>query len=35
MLPSNITPEQLQEIAFNNLSNNVQYRFCESKEYSI
>lgn len=35
MLPNNVTPEQLQEIAFNNLSNNIKYRFCESKEQGI
>lgn len=35
MLPSDVTPEQLQEIAFNNLSNNIQYRFSESKEPEI
>lgn len=35
MLPSNITIEQLQEIAFDNLSNNIQYRFSETKEKGI
>ena len=35
MLPNNITPEQLQEIAMNNLSKNIQYRLCESKEKGI
>ncbi len=35
MLPSNITPEKLQEIAFDNLSKNIEYRWCKSKEPGI
>lgn len=35
MLPNDVTPEQLQEIAFNNLASNIQYRTCESKEPGI
>ena len=35
MLPSNISPEQLQKIAFDNLAKNVEYKYCESKEPGI
>lgn len=35
MLPSNISPEQLQEIAFDNLSKNIEYKYCESKEPGV
>lgn len=35
MLPSDITPEQLQEIAFDNLSKNIEYKYCESREPGI
>lgn len=35
MLPKDVTPEQLQEIAFNNLSRKVQYRTCQSKRIGI
>lgn len=35
MLPSDVTPEQLQEIAFDNLSKNIEYKWCESKEPGI
>lgn len=35
MLPKDVTPEQLQEIAFDNLSKNIEYKYCESKESGI
>lgn len=35
MLPENMSPEKIQDIAFKNLSTNVQYRQCESKEKGI
>jgi len=35
MLPSNISPEQLQKIAFDNLEKNVEYKYCESKEPGV
>ena len=35
MLPSDITPEQLSEIASNNLVNKISYKTCESKEKGI
>lgn len=35
MLPENITPEQLQSIAFDNLSKNIKYKWCETKEKGI
>lgn len=35
MLPSNVTPEKLQEIAFDNLSKNIKYKYCESKEPGV
>lgn len=35
MLPTDVTPEQLQEIAFDNLAKNVEYKYCESKEPGV
>ena len=35
MLPENMSPEKIQDIAFKNLFTNVQYRQCESKEKGI
>ena len=35
MLPKNINPEKLQEIAFDNLFESIKYQFCESKEKEI
>ena len=35
MLSENMSPEKIQDIAFKNLSTNVQYRQCESKEKGI
>lgn len=35
MLPENITPEQLESIAFDNLSKNIEYKWCETNEKGI